>query len=424
MSGQNKNPNKKPTQLGSQSLAIDPDDAERTLDGDILPPELEDFLNTKQQRFTPSPSPSSAIYAEEIPTATPQDIPRPPQHSNQGGEEVEEDVGTEATGGSGATNTNYGTVGDGEPSVNQPHPSPSPSFPPRQLPTTIAGPLRMIQYSAIKDRISLIEQLYRTIPHNHLNLPEFIYRPDLLNPHDFNVIPDASRAHELQQQLATAIVHISYAQGFPALSNTTPFWGTLPWETNEQWMALTEFLELPGIRSLHSMTSLPPEDLAEWYTLNYWGPRAKAFDLFKAAHHQRQRIKRIMEVENDHFEKAGKLLAKVAKRIDNMSDDDINNIEPLQAATIMEKLVKVQRVSLGLSAVGGDTEKSTHRKVESTEDLMRTISHTPHQQTMDQQGIDETVDLLREAPEVLEQAQAMILQLNRVKNTNPFPEDN
>jgi hypothetical protein len=248
----------------------------------------------------------------------------------------------------------------------------------------IAGPLRIIQYSQVKSRVTLIEQLLRTIPHNEYGLPAFFYRPDLLDYTRFQTLPTMEDAKELQELLAMSITNISYAQGFPSLGNGQPLWAQFDWETYEEYVLFTQYLEQGGIRSIHKMkegathlslikTSL--EQMHESFVLNYWNVRSRAYDLYQAAHEQRIRISKVMNTEDYHFSLAHKLLAKVAKRIDEFGDEDLEAIDPIAATKMLTELSKVQRVSIGLPAQGAVAPKDAPPPVMSAEQQMFRLAH-------------------------------------------------
>jgi hypothetical protein len=284
------------------------------------------------------------------------------------------------------------------------------SSPSRVLPSTIAGPLRSIQYNAVRDRTTLIEQLTRTIPLNEYGLPLYLYRPDMLDPSDFQQIPTAQEAAELQQKLGVAIENISYVQGFPAFKTGMPVWAMLPWEDLTSYNVFMEYLEQSGVRSLHLLAGVSLEETMPLLSMNYWPVRAKAFDIYRAAHSQRKRMSRILNTEDNHFEIAGAMLAKINKRIDSFSADEMDALEPKAAADILEKLVRVQRISIGLQAAGGADDKGTNRQVTSVEVSMKRLASG---EGSEQQRRDDTdIDLLRDAPESIELAQELLLKVS------------
>jgi hypothetical protein len=285
------------------------------------------------------------------------------------------------------------------------------------LPSTIAGPVRTIQYSAIHDRRTLIEQLSRTIPINPYGLPEFLYRPDLLDPTKFDHYPTALEARGLQQLLGSAILNLNYAEGYPSLPTGLPVWARLEWEEDEPYNIFNEYLEQPGVRTIYGLQGISLDQGLEWFTLNYWSWRAKAYDLYQAAHEQRMRVRRILKTEGSHYELAEKLLNQVRQRVAAFSEEELEAIDPIAAVNMMEKLVRVQRVSLGLPAAGALDESKALARTPLPIDLqMRKLTKDSIYDEQRRQD-DTEIDILRDSPEALEMAQDLILKLGRSRDS-------
>jgi hypothetical protein len=288
------------------------------------------------------------------------------------------------------------------------------------LPTTIYGPIRSIHYTHIKDRRSLMEQLNNTIPLNHYGLPEFLYRPDLLNPADFQVYPSVDQALQLQEQLKAAIIPIAYHQGFPTFAEGLPIWTAMTFETDEAQRAFAEYLELPGVRSLHSMISWPMDDLVEWLIVNSWVPRAKSFDLYRMTYAQRKRQQRILSTEESHYDIAGNMLKVALKRLGNLTEADYEDMSVTDVANVVEKMVRVQRVSLGLPALGAADPKHERevRRLKPVEEEMKQIADAGSAELNRQDA--EEVDLLRDgSPEAIAAAQDLILKMQDMQRPPP-----
>jgi hypothetical protein len=295
----------------------------------------------------------------------------------------------------------------------QPPRNPNPA--PIDLPSTIAGPVRNIQYSQIKDRKSLLEQLSKTIPINPYGLPEFLYRPDLLDPQHFDHYPTVSEARQLQDELGSAILTLNYGEGYPSLPSGMPLWSRFEWENDDGYNIFTEYLEQPGARSLHMLQGVDLELSLEWFTLNYWSWRAKSFDLYQAAHEQRLRVRRILSTEGSHYDLADKLLKQVRSRINTFNEEDLEQIDPMTAVNMMEKLVRVQRVSLGLPANGStdETRVGIRTPLPIDQQMRRLTKDAVYDEQRRQDDTD--IDILRDSPEALEMAQDLILKLGKSK---------
>jgi hypothetical protein len=301
--------------------------------------------------------------------------------------------------------------------------------PPHSLPSIIAGPLRQIKQSAIKDTRSLIEQLVMTIPLNEYGLPVFFYRADLLDYTLFQTIPTVAEARFLQQLLSNAIVQLSYAQGFPTLEDGSPIWGPLPWEPETSYNLFTQYVEQVGVRSLHTLnrkegnyrSEIPIATVNEYFSLYYWKVRARSYDLFASAHMQRKRVARLLSTEDRHFQVADDLMKKIKQRIGQFEEEDFIDVGPKEAADILEKLVRVQRISVGLPANGADNAVVTKQRqldqAQSDEAKLKELAAADQKLIeVNQAMIDKVeIDLLRESPELVEMAQQMILALGQSK---------
>jgi hypothetical protein len=308
----------------------------------------------------------------------------------------------------------------------------------------VAGPLRNIQYSQVKDRTTLIEQLNKSIPRNEYNLPLYLYRADMLDYTLFQTLPSSEDAGFLQELLSSATVNISYTQGFPSFLNALPIWAKLDWEPETAYIAFTEYLEQQGVRSLHKMhgssthlstVRASPKDLYDQFTQFYWGVRARAFDLYQAAHAQRARIDRVMSTQDNHYELSSNLLKKVVSRINSLEEDDWLEVGPKEAIDMVDKLTKIQRISVGLPATGPLPSKEQAPAVQSTEQQMLRLANSElsaeqiEQQLLDQAAAaandaasSEEIDLLRDRPDLVDEAQGLILKLVQGPNiSSPSP---
>jgi hypothetical protein len=355
----------------------------RVIEGEVLPEQEQqqaaDIQPVESQQADPPTTPKDPLEADPPETSTPAEV-TPPQK-----------------------------------------PQPRPVGTPSELSSTLAGPVRTIMYSLIHDRRTLLDQLVKTIPLNPYGLPEFIYRPDLLDPARFDHFPTNEEARALQEVLGSAIINLTYQEGFPALPSGLPFWANLEWEDHDGYKTFTEYLEQPGVRSLHALQGLPLDQGLDWFTLNYWSWRAKSFDLYQAAHEQRMRIRRILHTEGAHYELAEKLLKQVRGRVNSFTEDELDQIDPMSAVNMMEKLVRVQRISLGLAAAGAMDEGkgAAARQPLPIEQQMRKL--TKDSQFEEQRRQDDTeIDILRDSPEALEMAQELILKLGQSKNPPPL----
>ncbi len=247
--------------------------------------------------------------------------------------------------------------------------------------------LHITEYMVRKS--ALIELVLTRIPLNQFNLPEGYYRPDLLP----NSIEDLQTVHIIEmdgseiiapnnmnsefaenlldeQKLMTAYVQLKYDEGFPATPTGEPFWSILDFEPPGAHLVFQAYLE-SGTKGLRMLSSLSNrwrlEDLLIYFQLYYWGPRAKSYDLFKAASRQREMSHAINTLQDDHLLKATKLMDIAMTYV--KGDDFEELLTPKVAIDLAKLAFQIQRLSTGLPAmspaVNGDGgSASVHASVE------------------------------------------------------------
>lgn len=291
------------------------------------------------------------------------------------------------------------------------------------------GPLKGVDPKKVGSVWQLLEQLSPGLPLNEYSLPVYVYRPDML---DYAAIvraltsgeqttgatttsfPPAQHAGpgpsltDIQQSLEAAIVPLTYNEGFPVLPSGMPFWMQLEFEPKEAYDAFVSYLELGGARQLSALIAYNLEELREYFHTYYWGFRVKAFDLYKVAHHQKVKLQRMLSTEDTHFKLAEKLLKKVETYFEGKELDD-EDITPDKAVAMLEKLVKIQRVSVGLPANGESKEADgDKRKVTPVQILMQQISQNGAESRANTAN---EVDLLLEDPDAVDMAQELIIKM-------------
>lgn len=224
-------------------------------------------------------------------------------------------------------------------------------------------------------RGEVISHLSRTIPANEYGLPLFYFRSDLLD-----LDKAVAYGHISQTESDGAVTPLGYADGFPTLQNGSPFWKRLPHEPQNTYMAFCRFLELAeeeGIRLLDSLAeqeSLSIEQLREWSYEFYWSSRARAYDLFIVAADAKRRENRVRKSENRHYNKAGELLEKILLRFEN-EEDLVNQLSSKDLLDAFEQMVKIQRLSLGLTGANASTiNKELSAPATSVEVILRQLT--------------------------------------------------
>lgn len=289
------------------------------------------------------------------------------------------------------------------------------------------SPLARINFEKIESRRELMQQLHDTIPLNEFNLPRYIYRADLLDhvliadaaaSAAYNTLPTPTTisppeeafepAHNLQSLLDAAIVHIEYVQGYPTFKNGQPLWAQMPHESTDSFSAFCEYLSLPGVRLLTNLKQAHVSVAAEHFQLYYWHFRATAYDMYRQAHHDRMRMQRIMDTEDNHYLEGAKLFSRLSKALESIDDEVLREMDPEKIVSMLEKAAKLQRISAGLNSQGGAIPDASPVNVEVR---MKQIAKDNSQQVQIEDTFDS--DLLLANPETLETAQELILKINR-----------
>lgn len=259
-----------------------------------------------------------------------------------------------------------------------------------------------------------IYYLSQQIPTNEYGLPIFFYRSDLIpysGPQDQSPIT--------QEDLDLAAVPLTYQDGYPALANSTPFWSQLPNEPYEAFLVFERYLqqaEETGIRQLNLLANAEVQNLPHIVSLYrefYWSARARAYDMFIVAAESKRREHRIRRTENTHFVKAQTLLDQLLKRFEN--DDWMEDLEPKDAISILETLVKIQRLSLGLT--GAHSSSATFAPPapagSSSELILRQMTKTLGLSDQGQQNFATALQGVLTDPEYAMQAQELIIRVNQ-----------
>jgi len=304
---------------------------------------------------------------------------------------------------------------------------------------TLHGAFKNVDPARVGTHADLIAQLTLAIPLNEYELPPFVYRADML---DMAYVLDTIRAYlgqknpsttstssfparsagpeemqALQQHLDAATVALNYSEGYPQLGNGQPFWAKLEFESNEAYAMFLDYVALEGIRQLESLRSYNPRDCRENYALHFWYFRAKAFDLFKVADHQRKRLTRMLKSEDDHYTKAEAILKKVVGYLDAVDlEDEASSMDPSKAVAMMEKLVKISRISIGLPANGESKESAGRRTISPTRVLIDEINQAGSRKA---ESAEDGFDLLLdEDDDLVDMAQDLIIRRQQLSQDN------
>lgn len=209
------------------------------------------------------------------------------------------------------------------------------------------GPLRGSSLIVLPDGMrpsDIIFHLSKKIPTNQYGLPEWFYRSDLLPP---------AGSGYTQDDLDACAVGLLYLDGYPTLDDGRAFWTKLPHEPQEAHLLFKRYIAMAeevGIRQVDQLAedeNVELQVVQSYYREFYWQARARAHDLFITAAESRKRQFRIRKMENTHFDKAEAIMAQLLQRFED--PDWIEELTAKEAIESLEKLVKVQRLSVGLT---------------------------------------------------------------------------
>src|SRR6266404_2366557 len=291
--------------------------------------------------------------------------------------------------------------------------------------TPLPAALRGADLDKIETRADLMAILAVNLPLNEMGLPKIVYRADLLDWRLFcGASPSGSDVTEryktLQQYLDMATLWLSYTEGFPTLPTGEPLWAKLPFEDAEHYQAFTDYCVIPGARQLAKLTRYPLDQLTAWYHEDYWGIRVKCYDMLNAIHAAKIREQRMLACEDDHYIQAEHMLNKMKEKLSEVNWDNLVE-DPKQFVEVMEKIVKLQRVSLGLSSMG-NADGKREVSAESLEVTMRRIAQPNIVEVGGKAGgKDGSIDVkaLLRNPEALASAQELIIRMSKTVTQAP-----
>ena len=238
------------------------------------------------------------------------------------------------------------------------------------------------------------------------------------------------------EDLDPAFEWLNYDEGFPAQRAGLPFWSKLPYEPQAAYQTFERYLTMgaharDGNRSISALvqlhtnkqsseeeTSALLSEIQHMYVLYYWKFRTAAYDMFRVAEHRRQMELRAVEVNNDHFFRAQKLM----RRLDTYLEDEElfwEEITPKTALELFRHLTSVQRLSAGMPAMSPAADGSGTGNVKSIEFYARQRAAEEREDRTQETGadglvIDGSTGLVERAladPETAGAAQSLIIKL-------------
>lgn len=286
----------------------------------------------------------------------------------------------------------------------------------------------LVQYS---NKADVFKNINAGLPLNDYGLPDYIYRADMIPP---DILSDSYTPRERKDMLVAASLQLTFTHGYPSIEEAVPFWERLPSEPLEAYNTYMMFMEMPEktsfevpVRLLHHIAAVSNIELSrviEWCHVYYWHWRSRAYDLFIAASHRKQREHRIMSIEGKHFMLAERYLTavdtliseKLGRALKAVQDDeaDQTEFESLDIkglVDIVDKLAKVQRISVGLPA-NGSTQVAVSGEIKhgAVGDVFKTVAKeaTPDTQTSRR---SQQMDALLANPDDLAKVQDLMTRL-------------
>lgn len=290
-------------------------------------------------------------------------------------------------------------------------------------------------------RAQIIARVGRYLPHTQEGLPAGFYRADLIP----SELP-ASHAN-LPAVTDAAFTPLNHQEGFPALPDGRPFWHKLDYESPAAFAAFESYVNLgndgpryiaallqsPELQRLFG-TQLDLDYLQELHALYYWKDRAHAYDLFREAAYRHIRMRRAQSMENYHYEQSSTLLKRVFEALSTDETFEAMKHDPKLLLDAMEKLIKVQRVSVGMPAnAPAESMKGAESNPTTFEMLLRQVTQkdtstgtNSKSTTLDEQGrvIPTTDNLLRGAlndPKTANMLQEVIIRVSTSQGATKKP---
>ena len=264
-------------------------------------------------------------------------------------------------------------------------------------------------------KADIVFELSTRIPTNEYGLPEFFIRSDMLHSNQL-----------VDEDIDAASIGLFYFEGYPTLENGSTFWNQLPHEPYEAYKTFQAYLDQAddiGIRQLDMLSASENVDLEKLSAYSkefYWTYRARAYDLFIVAAEAKKRQRRIMKMENSHFDVAGTLMKKLTTRFEGEFDDWIEELTAKEAIEVLDMLYKIQRASVGLV---GQHASSTSRVInpgESSESALRKLAQEGGMSANQGGDFSAKLSMLLDDPEGGATLQAAVLKFTSGGNRTEF----
>jgi hypothetical protein len=273
-----------------------------------------------------------------------------------------------------------------------------------------SAPIVLPEHTSRSDAIHLLS---REIPSNEYGFPLFFYRSDLL-PAELELLT--------QGDLDQAAVRLDYSEGYPTYgAQSSPWWERLPHEPAEPYTAFTKYLDQPeevGIRQITLLSRdehLPTNQVVAWAREYYWARRAHVYDAFITAADKKRKEFLQRKVEGQHYRQTQGIISDLMQVFepDDHGTPWWKRLDPKEALDAVERIMKLQRLSVGLSVNGNAGLVANPIEGFTVAAVMREVTK---QGALVAENMD--TDLMRamasaEDPSMIARAQQLIIQLRR-----------
>jgi hypothetical protein len=267
-------------------------------------------------------------------------------------------------------------------------------------------------------RGEIIDHLNNAIPTNEYGLPLFYIRSDLI---DWSFID--AHGYLLQESADCASEALAYTEGYPTLRAGSPFWSRLPHEPQEAFVLFQRYIDLAELEGIRLIDTLATNERVELDHIRnmaleyYWSSRCRAYDLFIVAAEAKKREVRTRKTENSHFDTAGIILDRVVAKI--TSDPEIvEKMEAKDLFDLFEQMVKVQRLSLGLTGQNASTNTALPMTPgASVEVILRQLTQSIGAAPEVGESLQKRLALLMSDEGTAMQAQELIIRATAPSNT-------
>lgn len=258
--------------------------------------------------------------------------------------------------------------------------------------------------------------LNKRAPLNEMGFPAYFVRSDLL-PSNLRTLT--------QGDVEAACETLVYWEGYPTMTNGVAFWHRLPHEPYDGYLLFTQYIdqvETVGIRQLDLLAASTGEEqdkITNLYHEYLWASRARAHDIFCSAAEQKRRILLTRKTENKHLNVAGALFDKLLERFHGENADWMDELNAKEAIEVLETLVKIQRLSLGLTGANASSlPKNPIPDGADTESIIRHITRGAGIGVARETDFIEKLRALTEDSEAGMALQEVILKVGRSGQSN------